>query len=143
VIVLDVNLLLYAYDSSSPHHTKARAWFEEILSGTVPVGLPWQTVSGFLRITTNKRLPGERMTIEEAAQLIDSWLNQPNVHLLSPGDDHWILFRQMIVEGQAPGTLIPDAELAALAMEYGGVLHTSDRGFARFPGLRWTNPLTS
>jgi toxin-antitoxin system PIN domain toxin len=142
VIVLDANILLYAYDSASPHHAKARAWSEEALSGTMPVGLPWQTISAFLRIMTNPKLPGERFTLEEAVQLVDRWLEQPNVRLLGPGDDHWPLFRQMIVEGQAPGALITDAQLAALTMEYGGVLHTTDRDFARFPGLRWTNPLT-
>ena len=142
MIVLDANLLLYAYDSASPHHSKARAWIEESLSGTQPVGLPWQTVSAFLQIMTNPKLPGERFTLGEAVQLVDRWLEQPNVRLLAPGDDHWPLFRQMVVEGQAPGALVTDAQLAALTMEYGGVLHTTDRDFARFAGLRWRNPLT-
>jgi toxin-antitoxin system PIN domain toxin len=141
VIVLDANILLYAYDSASPHHAKARAWLEESLSGTAPVGFPWQTIRAFLRIMTNSKLPGERFTLDEAVQLVDRWLDQPNVRLLGPGDDHWPLFRQMIVEGQAPGPLVTDAHLAALTMEYGGVLHTTDRDFARFPGLRWTNPI--
>ena len=141
MIVLDVNLLLYAYDAASPHHAKARAWIEEAFSGTAPVGLPWQTVSAFLRIMTNPRLPGQRFTLEEAVQVVDRWLEQPNVRVLAPGDDHWPLFRQMIMEGQAPGPLVTDAHLAALTMEYGGELHTTDRDFARFPGLRWTNPL--
>jgi len=142
VIVLDANLLLYAYDSGSPHHAKARAWIEEALSGTMLVGLHWQTVSAFLRIMTNPGLPGARFALQEAVQLVDSWLEQPNVRLLGPSDDHWPLFRQMIVEGQASGALITDAQLAALTMEHGGVLHTTDRDFARFPSLRWTNPLT-
>ena len=141
MIVLDANLLLYAYDSASPHHAKARAWIEKALSGTTAVGVPWQTISAFLRIMTNPKLPGERFTLEEAVQLVDRWLEQPTVRLLGPGDDHWPLFRQMIVEGQAPGALISDAQLAALTMEYGGVLHTTDRDFARFPGLRWRNPI--
>jgi uncharacterized protein len=142
VIVLDANILLYAYDSASAHHAKARAWIEQALSGTMLVGLPWQAISAFLRIMTNPKLPGERFTLEEAVQLVDRWLEQPNVRLLAPGDDHWPLFRQMIVEGQAPGGLVTDAQLAALTMEYGGVLHSTDRDFARFPGLRWRNPLT-
>jgi hypothetical protein len=90
---------------------------------------------------TNPKLPGECFTSAEAVHQVDRWLNQPNVLLLAPGEDHWSLFRQMILDGQAQGPLISDAQLAALAIEYGGVLHTTDRDFARFPGLRWVNPL--
>ena len=141
MIILDANILLYAYDSGSPHHAKARSWIEHVFSGATPIGLPWQTAGAFLRIMTNPRLPGERFSLQDAVQVVDRWLEQPNVRLLVPGDDHWPLFRQMIVEGQAPGPLITDAQLAALTIEYGGVLHTTDRDFARFPGLRWKNPL--
>jgi toxin-antitoxin system PIN domain toxin len=141
VIVLDANLLLYAYDSLSSQHARARAWVEQVFSGSEPVGLPWPTVAAFLRIMTHPRLPGERLTLNEAVAVVDRWLEQPNVRLLAPGEDHWRLFRQMIVEGQAPGALVSDAHLAALTIEYGGVLNTTDRDFARFPGLRWKNPL--
>jgi hypothetical protein len=141
VIVLDANILLYAYDASSSQHEQARAWVEKAFSEADPVGLPWQTISAFLRIITNVRLPGERLSIEEAVELVDSWLAQPNVRLLVPGDGHWMLLRRTAVEGQARGTLVTDAELAAITLEYGGVLHTTDRDFARFPGLRWKNPL--
>lgn len=139
--MLDANILLYAYDSASSRHAKARKWIEQAFSQPAPVGLPWQSVSAFLRIMTNTRLPGQRFTLEEAVQIVDRWLEQPNVRLLAPGDEHWPLLRRMIVEGQAPGALITDAQLAALTTEYGGVLHTTDRDFARFPGLKWINPL--
>ena len=141
MIVLDANILIYSYDSGSSQHTKARAWVEKTFSGLESVGLSWQTVSAFLRVMTNTRLPGPRLSLEQAARLVDEWLEQPNIRVLSPGDEHWILLRLMIVEGQASGALISDAQLAALTMEYGGVLHTTDRDFARFPGLRWANPL--
>lgn len=141
MIVLDANLLLYAYDSASAHHARARSWVEKTFSGTELVGLPWQTVSAFLRIMTNPRLPGERFTLFEAVAIIDGWLDQPNLRLLAPGEQHWLLFRQMATDGQAAGPLITDAQLAALTFEYGGVLHTTDRDFARFPALRWVNPL--
>ncbi|MGD0013262.1 MAG: type II toxin-antitoxin system VapC family toxin [Bryobacteraceae bacterium] len=141
MIVLDANLLLYAYDTTSPHHARARDWIERVLSSGTPVGLPWQTAAAFLRIMTNPRLPGQRFTLEEAARVIDQWFEQPNVRLLAPGDGHWPLLRQMLIDGQARGPLVADAQLAALTIEYGGVLHTTDRDFARFPGLRWTNPL--
>jgi toxin-antitoxin system PIN domain toxin len=141
VIVLDVNIILYAYDTTSPFHAKARSFIEVAFSGTEPVGLPWQTVSAFLRIMTNRSLSGDRYSLQEAAHVVDLWLEQPNVRLLVQGEDYWPLFRQMVVEGQAVGPLVTDAQLAALTMEYGGVLYTTDRDFARFPGLRWKNPL--
>lgn len=141
MIVLDANVLIYAYDSGSSQHNKARVWVEETFSGSDPVGLPWQTISAFLRIMTSPKLPGHRFTPQEAVQIVDSWLEQPNVRLLVPGEDHWTRFRRMLVDGQASGALVSDAHLAALTFEYGGVLQTTDRDFARFPGLRWTNPL--
>lgn len=142
MIVLDANILLYAYDSTAAGHARARAWVEQIFSGTEPVGLPWQSIAAFLRVMTNSRLPGERFTPIEAADVVNRWLEQPCVQALAPGERHWGLFRQMFIEGQAAGPLASDAQLAALTIECGGVLHTTDRDFARFPGLRWTNPLT-
>jgi toxin-antitoxin system PIN domain toxin len=143
VIVLDANLLIYAYNSGSAHHRKARAWLEKILSEIEVVGLPWQAVSAFLRVMTNRRLPGEHFSVEEASEVVDLWLAHPNVQVLAAGDNHWRLFRRMVVDGRAGGPLISDAEIAALTIEYGGVLQTVDRDFARFPGLRWVNPLGS
>jgi len=141
VIVVDANLLIYSYDTDSSHHKKSRAWVEKIFSGVEPVGLPWQTVSAFLRVTTNRRLPGPRLTVEQAVQIAEEWLAQPNVRMIVAGDEHWSLLKRMMVEGQASGPLVSDAELVALTVEYGGVLYTADRDFARFPGLRWKNPL--
>jgi len=141
MIVLDANILLYAYDKTSVHYAKARECVERVFSGGELVGLPWQTVAAFLRVITNSRLPGERFTIAQAAQVISSWIEQPNVRMLAPGEHHWPLLSQMLVDGQARGPLVTDAQLAALTIESGGVLYTTDRGFARFPGLRWTNPL--
>lgn len=143
MIVLDANLLIYAYNSGSAHHRKARAWLEKILSEIEVVGLPWQAVSAFLRVMTNRRLPGEHFSVEEASEVVDLWLAHPNVQVLAAGDNHWRLFRRMVVDGRAGGPLISDAEIAALTIEYGGVLQTVDRDFARFPGLRWVNPLGS
>jgi toxin-antitoxin system PIN domain toxin len=141
VIVLDANILLYAYDSDSDQHAKARAWVEQTFSGASPVGLPWQTVTAFVRIVTNPRLSGKRFTPADVIEIVDQWVNQPNLRLLAPGDHHWSFLRQMIMDGQARGPLVTDAQLAAITIEYGGVLHTTDRDFSRFPGLRWKNPL--
>jgi len=140
VIVLDANLLLYSYDPGSPHHKAARGWIEQAFSGGELVGIPWQTVGTFLRIVTNSKL-GQRVILDRAVEVVDGWLEQPNVRLLTPGERYWIVLRQMITEGQARGPLVSDAQLAALAIEHGGVLHTTDRDFSRFPGLRWINPL--
>ena len=141
MIVLDANLLLYAYNSRAPNHAQARHWVEEVFSGTEAVGLPWQTVSAFLRIITNRNLVGDRLSMEEAATVVEEWAAQPMVHLLAPGDRHWAFFRRMLVEGKVSGPMTTDAELAALTMENGGVLYTTDRDFARFPGLKWVDPL--
>jgi hypothetical protein len=141
VIVLDVNLLIYAYSTSFPEHARAREWVEGVFSGDALVGLPWQTISAFARILTNPNLPGERFSTREIVSIIHEWTEQPNVRLLAPGERHWAIFQQALLEGQARGPMITDAQLAALTIEYGGVLHTTDRDFSRFPGLRWVNPL--
>jgi uncharacterized protein len=141
VIVFDANLLIYAYDSGSAHHPKARAWVEQTLSGSEAVGLPWHAITAFLRIMTNKRLPGARLTMEQAVQIVDRWLMQPTVRTLVPGEHHWHLLKRTLIDGQASGALANDAQIAALTIEYGGVLHSADRDFARFPGLRWVDPL--
>jgi len=141
VIVVDANLIIYSFDRDSPDHIKSRTWVEEVFSGPEVIGLPWQTISAFLRVITNRKLPGARLTLEHAAQIVDEWLNLPNVRMLVPGDDHWPLLRRMIVEGRASGPLVTDAQMAALTIANGGVLYTADRDFARFPGLRWENPL--
>jgi len=141
VIILDASILLYAYDSTSSGHRRALNWLEQVLSSGTPVGLPWQTAGAFLKIVTSPALTGERFTPEEAARIIDQWLEQPNVRFLGPGENHWSTLRHMIVDGKATGAHIADAQLAALTIEYGGVLQTTDHQFSRFPGLRWINPL--
>ena len=90
---------------------------------------------------TNRRLPGSRLSPEQASQIVDLWLGETNVRVLVPGEQHWHLLRRLMVEGQTSGPLVSDAIIAALAIEHGGVLYTADRDFARFPGLRWKNPL--
>ena len=141
MIVFDANLLIYSYNRGSSHHAGARAWLENTLSSIEVVGLPWQAVSAFLRVMTNPKLPAERFDLEQAARIVDLWLAHPNVQVLTPGAGYWPLFRRMVIEGRAAGPRVSDAEIAALTMEYGGVLYTADRDFARFPGLRWKNPL--
>jgi toxin-antitoxin system PIN domain toxin len=142
VNVVDANLLIYCYNRGSVYHAQARAWLESALSGSEMVGLPWQAIFAFLRVMTNPKLPGERFSLQQAAQIIDLWLAHPNTQILAPTDRYWPLLRRMVVDGNAAGPLVSDAQIAALTIEYGGVLFTADRDFARFPGLRWVNPLS-
>ena len=141
MIVLDVNLLLYAYDGRSNSHDRARLWWQSTISGPELIGMPWQTIHGFLRISTDKRISGNQVSMERSLALVEQWMNLPNLRVLTPGESHWSLLRRMLLEGQARGPMATDAQLAALTIEHGGVLYTTNRDFARFPGLRWVNPL--
>jgi uncharacterized protein len=117
VIVVNADLLLYAYGAASPHHQPALHWLEAILSGTETVGLPGQTVAAFVRIATDRRVPGYRRSPREALEAAEQWMERPNVRLLVPGDQYSRLFRKMVLEGKAPGPLVSDAEIAAPTME--------------------------
>jgi len=141
VIVLDVNLLLYAHDSTAERHFAARTWLGSAFAGPELIGLPWQVVWAFLRLTTNPRIFVNILSMEEAVEIVQHWMELKQVRLLAPGERHWKLLQDMLIDGRVRGPLTTDAELAALTIEHGGVLYTTDRDFARFPGLRWVNPL--
>ena len=141
MIVLDANILLYAYDAGAMHHRIARQYLEQVFSSPAPVGLPLQSILAFLRLSTKVGVLAAPYSIEEASEFVEGWLLQPQVRLLFPGERHWLLLKQMLLQGGARGSLVTDAEIAAITMEYGGELQTNDRDFARFPGLRWRNPL--
>lgn len=143
MIVPDTNLLLYAYDLGSARHGEAQAWLDAVFDGEEIVGLPWQVIWAFIRISTNPRIAVESYGLEQALAIVDGWMRLRHVKLLLPGERHWQLLKKMLVEGQVRGGGVTDAELAALTIEHGGVLHSTDRDFARFPGLRWANPLSS
>ena len=141
MIFVDANLLLYAEDSLSEHHTAARTWWDMQLSGSTPVCLCWPVLSAFIRIGTNARLQRQPLTLKEAIERVQSWLDQPCVRLISPTEQHWTFFQQMLRQGNATGNLVSDAHLAALAFEHNCVLHSTDADFARFRGLKWKNPM--
>jgi len=141
MILVDANLLLYAYHPRAAQHEPSRAWLEATLSGSRLVRFAWLTLWAFLRITTNPRAFDHPLSISEAESAISSWIAQPNVGIVEPGERHWEILRGLIREGQTSGPMVMDAVLAALAIEHGATLHTTDRDFARFPGLEWTNPL--
>ena len=141
MILVDANILLYAEDSLSEHHEAARIWWDEQLSGSDPVCLCWPVLTAFIRIGTNPRLHRRPLTITEAIERVESWLDQPCVRIIHPSDHHWPIFQRMLRDGRAVGNLVADAHLAALAVEYNCILHSSDADFARFKGLKWKNPM--
>lgn len=143
MILVDANILLYAEDSLSPSHRAARRWWDGCLSGTEPVCLCWPVLCAFVRIATNSRVFEHPLALEEAVARVQSWLDQPCVRLVRPSERHWPLFREMLIEAQAVANLVTDAHLAALAVEHGCVLCSTDGDFARFPKLKWRNPLKS
>ena len=101
MILIDVNLLIYAVDADSPHQSLARPWLEQVLSETTPVGLAWIVVLAFLRITTHPRIMNNPLSPEKAVNYVESWLRQPHVFLLSPGAKHWPILKSLL---QATGT---------------------------------------
>lgn len=141
MILIDANLLIYAYNSGSREHEGARPWLEGVLSQPEPVGLAWMTLLAFMRITTTSRLMAQPFSLEEVVSIVDEWLALPQVVVLDAGPRHWEILRGLLLAGQASGALVMDAELAALAIEHGANLCTTDRDFARFAGLKVENPL--
>jgi uncharacterized protein len=143
MIIPDVNLLLYAYDSDSPFNAKAAAWWQKCLSGSEPVGLPPVVLFGFIRISTHSRVFQNPMTPAEAAEIIRRWLSQPVVKILEGGPDCLERVLKLLEAIGTAGNLATDAQIAAFAIEYDAVLNTADSDFLRFPGLRWINPLVA
>lgn len=141
MILLDANLLLYAYDSQAKQHSEARRWLEQKFAGSERIGLAWVAVLAFLRIATSRRYESNPLTAEEAASIVSGWLDSGNVILISPTERHWSVLSDTLSKSQARGTLIMDAHLAALAIEHGATLCTNDRDFLRFPGLKVEFPL--
>lgn len=141
MILVDANLLLYAYHPRAEQHERSRRWLEDVLSGSELVGFAWLTLWAFVRISTNARVFDNPLSGSEAADAVSSWLDQPVSTILGPGERHWDILRAVAHDGQAVGPLFMDAVLAAIAIEHGATLCTTDRDFARFPGLKWMNPL--
>ncbi len=139
--LLDVNLLLYAYDESSPDHPRVKAWLEQLLSSGETVALPWVVLLAFLRLTTRAAVFTAPLTPEEALDTVDDLLAQPNVMVVHPGPRHPALLRELIAGVGTAGNITTDAHLAALAREHGATLCSRDADFSRFPGLRWSDPL--
>jgi toxin-antitoxin system PIN domain toxin len=141
VILIDANLLLYAYNPSFAWHARARRWLEETLSRPEPVRLTSATILAFLRIGTNPRAFEHPLSIDEAVAIASEWLELPMVALLEPGERYWDILKELLAATQVRAALVMDAHLAAIAIEHGAALCTTDRDFGRFAGLRTINPL--
>lgn len=141
MIIVDSNLLIYAYHAKASEHERARHWLEETMRAQEPVGLAWVAILAFIRLTTSARLMEKPLSRERACRAVDDWLEQASVEIVQPTPRHWTLFKELVLVGQASGNLGTDAHLAALTIEHGATLCTTDRDFSRFPGLKFVNPL--
>lgn len=142
MILPDVNLLLYAYDSSSPHHNAAAAWWRQCMIGSDEVGLATVVVLGFVRLSTNSRVFQNPLTVVEAVGIVESWLTRANARVVEPSPIHLADVLTLLKKSGSAGNLTTDAQIAALALQESAILHSNDTDFLRFPGLCWHNPLT-
>ncbi len=141
MIVPDVNLLLYAQIDAYEQHAAAGRWWAAALNGREAIGLGYPAIFGFVRISTNRRVFGAPLRVEESVAHVESWLSRPQVELLHPGPRHLEIAFGLLRSAGTGADLTADAQLAALAIEHNGELHSNDSDFARFSGLRWVNPL--
>lgn len=138
---VDVNVLLYAHRTDTPDHARYRAWLEQVRRGDEPLGMTTLVLSGFLRVVTNPKVFREPSTLEVALEFAEALRTTPNAVPIGPGARHWGIFERLCRQADVAGNLVPDAYLAALAIEHGATWYSADRGFSRFPGLDWRHPL--
>jgi uncharacterized protein len=141
LILIDANILIYARVDSFPQHRVARDWLDRQLSGLPRVGLPWTSLLAFLRLVTNPRVFERPEPVAAAWAQVLAWMGCETVWMPEPTERHAELLGKLLALPGVRGNLVPDAHLATLAMEHGLTLCSADTGFARFPGLRWMNPL--
>lgn len=142
MLLADVNVFLYAHRPESPRHEEYRQWLADALTGMEPFGVSELVLSSFLRIATHSRVYQEPTPLGVALDFCRAVTDAPAAVRVRPGPDHWSLFTTLVDEAGARGNLVPDAYLAALALELGATWVTTDRGFARYPRLRWMQPLS-
>lgn len=141
MILCDVNVLVYAFDETSPHHDRYSSWLRNLVSGEQAYGISDLVLSAFLRIVTNPRIFNQPASMPAALEFTERIRDDPACVQIRTGPRHWGIFTRLCRETGVRGDLVPDAYLAALAIESGADLASADRGFARFPGLRWRHPL--
>ena len=143
MILVDANLLVYAHVASFQQHTRARSWLDEQLNGSTLVGLAWPSLLAFLRLVTNPRVFDRPAPTAQAWAQVQAWLSRDNAWIPHPGERHAALLGEVLAIPGVHANLIPDAHLAALALEHGLMVCSTDSDFARFPNVRWTNPLST
>jgi len=141
MIIIDANLLLYAYNADAPQQRASAQWLRNLLKSGEMIGLPWVTIWAFIRISTNSRIWANPRSAKEAFAIVGEWLKRPGVVPLHPGPLHAEILEKLVSDDGATGPLVTDAVLAALAIEHGARLASTDQDFRRFPELQWVNPL--
>ena len=141
MILPDINILIYAHNSADERFERASKWFQELMSGSEPACFCWETINGFIRISTNKHAVPDPFSLTEAFRAVESWLSQPNTVLLKPTGDHLNLLREVSFDANATGKLYSDAILAVYAISYNAVFASTDRDFRLFRGLKLIDPL--
>lgn len=141
MLLIDANVLIYAYNAGASQHGPARRWLESAMAGREPIGLAWVVVLAFVRLSTSRHVSARPLSMDQATNIVDAWLEAPMVEIVSPTPRHWTVFREQLKAGQSRGGLTTDAHLAALAIEHGATVCSADRDFARFPELKFINPL--
>ena len=141
MIIPDLNLLIHAHNSSSKDHLASREWWRETLNGAEAVGLPWVVLLGFLRVSTNRHVYAQPWSVAEAGLTVRGWLGRRRVMALHPGDRHAEILFGLLENVGVAGNLTTDAHIAALAIEHGARVASTDHDFARFEGARWFNPV--
>ncbi|HMH54512.1 MAG TPA: TA system VapC family ribonuclease toxin [Candidatus Acidoferrum sp.] len=141
MVVPDINLLVFAYNEAAPRHDAARTWWEGLMMGREHVGVPWVVVVGFVRLVTHPAVLERPLPPKAAIERVRQWFTREHVQSLDPGPRHLVIVERLFESTRVGGNLTTDTHLAALAIEHQCELHSGDADFARFPGLRWRNPL--
>jgi hypothetical protein len=142
MILIDVNLLIYAVNKDASLNPKAKSWLEGSLSGQDTVALSWNVLVAFIRLTTRVGIFRKPLPLDVAFKIAGKWLDEPSVVILEPGPNHFRVLRDLLLPIGTGGNLTSDAHLAAMAIEHGAELCTTDNDFSRFHRLRWRNPLS-
>lgn len=140
-MLVDANILLYAVDERSPHHSRARDWLVDALNGDRRVGLPWLSLGAFVRISTNPRASEQPLTPSAAWQHVEEWLSCPTAWVPNPTPRHASLLGGLIHRYELRANMITDAQIAVLAMEHGLTVYSADTDFARFSEISWVDPI--